>query len=91
VCKSRVQHLTRREVEVLLLIASDLANTEIARSLVIDVRTIEAHVTNMLRKAGSRTRVGLLVRCYAAGILIPADHGCQWSGVLCLGPDSLIN
>lgn len=90
-CKSRVQHLTKREVEVLVLIASDLANTEIATSLVIDVRTIEAHVSNMLRKADSRTRVGLLVRCYAAGILIPTAHGCQWSGVRCLSLDSLIN
>ena len=57
VCKSRVQHLTKREVDVLVLIASDLANTEIATSLVIDVRTIEAHVSNNELNTFRRARV----------------------------------
>jgi DNA-binding NarL/FixJ family response regulator len=48
--------LTKREVEVLSLMASGLTNSEIAGSLVLSVRTVDHHVEAVLRKLGVPTR-----------------------------------
>jgi DNA-binding CsgD family transcriptional regulator len=48
--------LTRREAEVLQLLAAGLSNTEIAARLVVSDRTIDNHVSAILRKLGAHTR-----------------------------------
>ena len=48
--------LTPREVEVLRLIAGGRTNTEIAQTLVLSVRTVERHITNIYEKIGARGR-----------------------------------
>ena len=42
--------LTAREAEVLALVARHLTNAQIAESLFISQRTVESHVSAMLRK-----------------------------------------
>jgi len=42
--------LSRREVEVLALVAEGLTNHEIAERLVLSEHTVHRHVTNILRK-----------------------------------------
>lgn len=49
--------LTAREFVVLSYMAEGLANKEIAQRLNRDIRTVEKHVTHILRKLGTRTRV----------------------------------
>jgi DNA-binding CsgD family transcriptional regulator len=44
--------LTRRELEVLRLLAAGRTNTEIAEQLVLSVRTIESHRASLRRKLG---------------------------------------
>ncbi|HEX8856670.1 MAG TPA: LuxR C-terminal-related transcriptional regulator [Thermoleophilaceae bacterium] len=44
--------LSRREVEVLRLLADGLSNEEIAAALVLSVRTVERHVSNIYLKLG---------------------------------------
>lgn len=52
----RGQVLTRRELDVLELIAGGLANKEIASALTLSVPTIKNHVQSILKKLGVRRR-----------------------------------
>ena len=51
------ESLTERELEVLHLVALSLSNKEIAQKLTITVRTVDFHVSNILRKLGAVSRV----------------------------------
>ncbi len=48
--------LTTRELEVLPLLAAGLRNTEIAERLVVSPKTVDHHVSAILRKLGVRSR-----------------------------------
>jgi DNA-binding CsgD family transcriptional regulator len=48
--------LTAREVEVVRLVADGLPNADIAERLVLSPRTVEHHVSAILRKLAARTR-----------------------------------
>jgi len=55
-------HLTSREHEVLELILMARSNREIARQLGIEERTVQAHVSRLLRKTGASNRIDLSMR-----------------------------
>jgi DNA-binding CsgD family transcriptional regulator/tetratricopeptide (TPR) repeat protein len=48
--------LTARELEVLTLLAEGLRNAQIAERLIVSEKTIDTHVSAILRKLGARTR-----------------------------------
>lgn len=52
-----VERLTRRETEVLRLIAIGRKNQEIANDLTISDQTVKNHITNIFRKLNAETRV----------------------------------
>lgn len=52
-----LSELSRRELEVLALVAEGLTNQEIAERLVLSRHTVNRHVANILRKLGLPTRV----------------------------------
>ncbi|HUR73042.1 MAG TPA: helix-turn-helix transcriptional regulator, partial [Sporichthya sp.] len=56
----REQGISRRELEVLVLLAEGLANKEIADRLYLSPRTVERHIANMTAKTGLRTRSELI-------------------------------
>ena len=52
--------LSRREMEVMRLIAWGATNKEIAQKLGLSVKTVEAHKANGMRKLGMRSRVEIV-------------------------------
>ena len=52
----RPDGLTRREAQILAALANGESNHEIAQSLVLSVRTVERHVSNIYAKVGVRNR-----------------------------------
>lgn len=52
---------TRRERELNSLIAMDLENRQIAEMLGLSVRTVEVTVYNIFKKAGVKSRLGLVI------------------------------
>ena len=62
-----LSELSRRELEVLALVAQGLTNQEIAERLVLSEHTVHRHVTNLLRKLGLPSR--------AAAASLAGRHG----------------
>lgn len=60
--------LTRREREVLQMLAQGMSNGEIASELVLGEATIKTHVSNILAKTRSRDRVQAVVFAYRTGL-----------------------
>jgi DNA-binding CsgD family transcriptional regulator len=63
--------LTRRELEILRLVAVGRTNREIAHKLFLSPRTIDMHVRNMLSKLGCRSRTEATGRAHDLGLLEP--------------------
>jgi len=61
--------LTKREMEVLALVAEGLSNKEIARTLGVTVWTVNFHTGNILKKLGVASRVEAAVWAKERGIL----------------------
>ncbi|MDZ7780075.1 MAG: response regulator transcription factor [Gemmatimonadota bacterium] len=57
--KSRLESLTARETEVLVMVADGLTNREIAEKLDISPRTVETHRERVMTKLRIRTVAGL--------------------------------
>ncbi|MEV0665781.1 response regulator [Actinomadura luteofluorescens] len=63
--------LTRREREVLVLVARGLSNDEIAAHMVISPATSKTHVSRVLAKLHVRDRAQLVVFAYESGLVTP--------------------
>jgi DNA-binding CsgD family transcriptional regulator/tetratricopeptide (TPR) repeat protein len=72
--RQNARNLTTREQEVLLLVARGLQNADIAARLVISVRTVDHHVTAILRKLGLPNRQQAVFEARRLG-LIDSDQG----------------
>jgi DNA-binding NarL/FixJ family response regulator len=66
-----LSELTPRELEVFRLLATGMANGEIAAQLIVGETTVKTHVTRVLMKLGVRDRVQAVVLAYEAGIVNP--------------------
>ncbi|MER2029201.1 MAG: response regulator transcription factor [Solibacillus sp.] len=62
-------HLTDREMEVLLCMARGLANQEIAEELFIALKTVKTHVSNILSKLEVQDRTQAVVYAFQNGLV----------------------
>jgi LuxR family maltose regulon positive regulatory protein len=61
--------LTRREQEVLRLLAAGASNQDIAQTLVISLDTVKKHVSNLLGKLGASSRTQAIIQARALSLL----------------------
>lgn len=64
-----VEPLTRREIDVLRLLARGNTNRQIAELLALSIRTIESHRANLMGKLGLSSRVELVTYAEEHGLL----------------------
>ena len=62
-------HLTRRETEILKLIADEKSNQEIADQLFISLRTVETHRLNLNQKLSAKNTAGLVKEAMKRGLI----------------------
>jgi len=61
--------LTRRQIEILRLVAQGASNAEIARRLALSEHTVKRHVANLLTRLGLKTRAAAAVQASKLGLL----------------------
>jgi DNA-binding NarL/FixJ family response regulator len=61
--------VTRREIEILQLIAAEYTNPEIADKLHISPHTVENHRNHMLQKLGVKNTAGLIKKAMEEGLI----------------------
>ncbi len=69
--RRRLEVLTARERDVLILISDGLSNAEIAKGLLLSEGTAKAHVSRILMKLGCANRVQAAILAHDAGLLRP--------------------
>ncbi|UKS25481.1 response regulator transcription factor [Paenibacillus sp. HWE-109] len=67
--KDTFESLSEREKEVLGLIAKGFSNKEIGEQLIISVKTVESHKSNVMEKLGLKTRPELVKFAVKKGLL----------------------
>ncbi|WP_298717590.1 response regulator transcription factor [Chitinophaga sp.] len=65
----REVQLTKREIEILTLIASEHTNQQIADKLFISLRTVECHRLNITQKLNVKHTAGLVKEAYLRGLV----------------------
>lgn len=64
-----IQSLTRREMDVLWLVAEGLCNVEIAKRLLISNRTVDHHVSSLLKKLDAHSRTAAVAFAFRMRLL----------------------
>ena len=66
----QVEDLTKRELEVLQLVAEGLSNRSIAMELEISEHTVKYHLNAIMRKLGAQSRTEAVVRATRSGLIL---------------------
>jgi DNA-binding NarL/FixJ family response regulator len=77
VAAAGMETLTRREREVVALVAHGLSNDEIADAMVLSPSTAKTHVSRAMIKLGAHDRAQLVVFAYQTGLVTPRAAGLR--------------
>jgi DNA-binding CsgD family transcriptional regulator len=69
-----VETLSRREIDVLRLMADGQSNQEIAQVLIVALNTVKMHVKHIYRKLGVKNRVQAVAQARVLGMLVTPMH-----------------
>jgi DNA-binding NarL/FixJ family response regulator len=72
----RLDTITARERDVLILVGRGLSNTEIAAGLSITTTTVKTYVGRLLTKLNARDRVHLVIITYETGLVTSHNDRC---------------
>lgn len=67
-----LSELTRRENEIMVLVARGLSNAQIADKLYLSATTVKTHVNRLMAKLGLTSRAQVVAAAYEAGLVVPA-------------------
>ena len=67
--------LTRRETDVLELLAKGMSNKQVAAELDLGLRTVEGHVSNILAKLGVNSRTEAVLQALGSRLIGRRDDG----------------
>lgn len=70
--RSRLRELTRREMQVLELVATGMSNPQIARRLMVSEATVKTHLNRTMSKLDLESRAQVVVVAYESGLILPA-------------------
>jgi two-component system, NarL family, response regulator LiaR len=69
------EELTERETEVLRLLARGKANKQIASTLLVEEKTVKAHVSSILKKLGVHSRTQAALHAVRTGLVSMGELG----------------
>ena len=78
--KSKPVRLSRRETEVLQLVADGVTSGEIGRLLSIATKTVDTHVIRLCHKLDANNRPGVVARGYELGLIKRKDKEDEGDG-----------
>jgi len=78
---NEVEKLTKREIEIAILICQEKSSKQIAAELEIEISTVDSHKKSLRKKTGSQTVIGIVIYCYkryshlllSLSYILPAD------------------
>ena len=71
---ARKDGLTRRELEIVEMVAQGKSNGEIAAALVVSKRTVEKHIAHILNKLGVTNRSQIVIWALENGLASVQDR-----------------
>ena len=77
-----VEPLTRREREILGLLAEGLSGPEIAEQLTLAISTVKSHIENAYSKLGASSKREALTRAQALGTRLRFAGAAFWASTL---------